>query len=79
MKSMKHFKGGARNISFGNFYHKAFFAYTRAEVPKLWGALREGMRAHCTRNISTLNETWAQDKIYISVGTLLGLNILLTT
>jgi hypothetical protein len=39
-----------------------------------WGA-----QVICMRDIFILNEIWVQDKIYTSVGTLIGLNILLTT
>jgi hypothetical protein len=38
-----------------------------------------GARVFCMRDIFILDEIWTQDKIYILAGTLLGLNILLTT
>jgi hypothetical protein len=41
------------------------------EVPKLWGAVGLGGIV-CTRDVCILNEMWAQDKIYILVGILLG-------
>jgi hypothetical protein len=37
----------------------------------LWGA-----QVMCTRGIFIFNEIWAQDKLYILVGTLLGFNAL---
>jgi len=57
------------------------------EVPKLRGAPSGsggavgplGGAFICMRDIFILNEIWAQDKIYILVGTLLGWNILLIT
>jgi hypothetical protein len=58
-----------------------------ADVPKLWGAppgvgelfvFVEG-GGSCLRDIFIFNEISAQDKIFILVGTLLGLNILLIT
>jgi hypothetical protein len=39
-----------------------------------WGA-----QVVCVRDIFILNKLWAQDKIYILIGTLLGWNILLLT
>jgi hypothetical protein len=49
------------------------------KVPKLWGATRgyafssrEWGRASCLYEGHILNETWAQDKIHILVGTLHG-------
>jgi hypothetical protein len=59
--------------------------YSRA--PKLWGAPPGALfilcgggeaRVVCMRNILILNEIWAQDKIYIFVGTLLLWNMKLT-
>jgi hypothetical protein len=43
-------------------------------LPRGWGALLVlwGGASFCTRNIFILNEIRAKDKIYISVGTLLG-------
>jgi hypothetical protein len=43
------------------------------------GPLGVGARVLCMSDIFILNKIWAQDKIYILVGTLLGCNILLTT
>jgi len=46
-----------------------------AGIPKLWGAppgALLGTRVVCKRDIFTLNEIRAQDKIYTSVGTLLA-------
>jgi hypothetical protein len=39
----------------------------------------EGARFVCMGDIFILNEIWAQDKIYILIGTLLGLTISLIT
>jgi hypothetical protein len=58
---------------------------SKVDVPKLWNgtpgdALRPlggGGRVVCMRDILVLNEMWAQDEIYILVGTSLGLNVLL--
>jgi hypothetical protein len=59
----------------------------RAQVPELWGAPSggrfwssgvEGRELFVWRTF-ILNEIWAQGKIYILVGTLLGWNILLIT
>jgi hypothetical protein len=59
---------------------------TITEVPKLWGAsLWEALLViwgggSCLyEDILILNEIWARDEIYISVGTLLGWNIVLVT
>jgi hypothetical protein len=41
------------------------------EVPKLWGCPWEGDKLF-VQGTFILNEIWAQDKIYILVGTLLG-------
>jgi hypothetical protein len=47
-----------------------------SEVPKLWGAHAGGWAGTvCMRLI--FNEIWAQDKIHISMGHFLDLNILL--
>jgi hypothetical protein len=50
-------------------------------APPPWGAVGPvgGALVVCMKNIFILNEIWAQDKIYILIGTLLGSNILLTT
>jgi hypothetical protein len=48
-----------------------------SEFTKLWGALPVGGRVVCIRDIFILNKIWAEDKIYILVGTLLGWNNLL--
>jgi hypothetical protein len=65
---------------FPAFCHFVSLVTIYSEVPKLWGAVvLLGGGGVCTKDILILNKILAKDEIYISVGTLLGWNILLVS
>jgi hypothetical protein len=67
-------------MAFEAAYQLTVAAYSRAEDPKLWGAPRghcwlSGGRKFFLWEALILNDMWAQHKIYILVGNLLGWNM----